>query len=239
MRVKFLLQINFEEIIVLPPYNASSLNASDVTAFNMTEAFNITDVDIQFSQPVETAPVYLFCCALSLAAISAFLRAGFVLKFFAMICCIAVQGCVLSLSQLYAFYDHEMEGTRFVDLFMYFFACFDFISSLKYDLFLLLIFPCSHFNLATTGLFFLMLIAIVLHILDRQGDFVARTDFLWKAKLKTEQEEVETMRGINKVTFYDFHFFSINIVYAGRDDIGRKSGQFMHEPSPPLKISLI
>lgn len=55
-----------------------------------------------------------------------------------------------------------------------------------------------------------MLIAIVLHILDRQGDFVARTDFLWKAKLKTEQEEVETMRGINKVTFYDFPFFNIN-----------------------------
>lgn len=44
-----------------------------------------------------------------------------------------------------------------------------------------------------------MLIAMVLHILDRQGDFVARTDFLWKAKLKSEQEEVETMRGINKV----------------------------------------
>lgn len=50
-------------------------------------------------------------------------------------------------------------------------------------------------------MFFLLLIAIVLHVLDRQGDFVARTDFLWKAKLKTEQEEVETMRGINKVTF--------------------------------------
>lgn len=36
------------------------------------------------------------------------------------------------------------------------------------------------------------------------GDFVARTDFLWKAKLKTEQEEVETMRGINKVTLFLF-----------------------------------
>lgn len=50
-----------------------------------------------------------------------------------------------------------------------------------------------------------MVIAIVLHILDRQGDFVARTDFLWKAKLKTEQEEVETMRGINKVIL-SLHF---------------------------------
>lgn len=49
------------------------------------------------------------------------------------------------------------------------------------------------------GIFYLLTIAIVLYILDRQGDFVARTDFLWKAKLKIEQEEVETMRGINKV----------------------------------------
>lgn len=45
----------------------------------------------------------------------------------------------------------------------------------------------------------LLLVIIVLHTLDRQGEFVSRTDFLWKAKLKVEQEEVETMRGINKV----------------------------------------
>lgn len=51
------------------------------------------------------------------------------------------------------------------------------------------------------GVLFLVLIATVLHILDRQGEFVARTDFIWKAKLKVEQEEVETMRGINKVGF--------------------------------------
>lgn len=74
-------------------------------------------------------------------------------------------------------------------------------------------FSGSHFGLTTTGVFFLILIAIVLHILDRQGDFVARTDFLWKAKLKTEQEEVETMRGINKVTFFFlcmiFHFSTL------------------------------
>lgn len=54
-------------------------------------------------------------------------------------------------------------------------------------------------GLAVQGVLFLMLIATVLHILDRQGEFVARTDFIWKAKLKVEQEEVETMRGINKV----------------------------------------
>lgn len=73
--------------------------------------------------------------------------------------------------------------------------------------FLRLFFFSSLFNvsnrfplgLAAEGSLFLILIAVVLHILDRQGDFVSRTDFLWKAKLKVEQEEVETMRGINKV----------------------------------------
>lgn len=40
---------------------------------------------------------------------------------------------------------------------------------------------------------------VLFHILDRQIEFTSRTDFLWKAKLKVEQEEVETMRGINKI----------------------------------------
>lgn len=102
----------------MPSFNASSLNSSDA-GFNWTDALNVTDIDIQYSQPVQTAPVYLFCCALSLAAISAFLRAGFVLKFIAMICCIAVQGCILSLSKLFAFYDHETGRERF-DTFLYF-----------------------------------------------------------------------------------------------------------------------
>lgn len=71
----------------------------------------------------------------------------------------------------------------------------------------------SMLGLAARGVLFLILIAVVLHILDRQGEFVARTDFLWKAKLKIEQEEVETMRGINKVTLIksrtsDWHFTS-------------------------------
>lgn len=39
----------------------------------------------------------------------------------------------------------------------------------------------------------------MLHILDRQIEFTSKTAFLWKTKLKVEQEEVETMRGINKI----------------------------------------
>ncbi|XKL63974.1 hypothetical protein PGB90_006338 [Kerria lacca] len=45
----------------------------------------------------------------------------------------------------------------------------------------------------------IIVIIILLHILDRQIEFTARTDFLWQTKLKVEQEEVETMRGINKI----------------------------------------
>lgn len=47
----------------------------------------------------------------------------------------------------------------------------------------------------------LVVIVILFHIMDRQIEFTSRTDYLWKAKLKVEQEEVETMRGINKVIF--------------------------------------
>lgn len=39
----------------------------------------------------------------------------------------------------------------------------------------------------------------MLHILDRQIEYTSRTDFLWQNKLKIEQDEVETMRGINKI----------------------------------------
>ncbi|KAK0098595.1 hypothetical protein PV326_006343 [Microctonus aethiopoides] len=47
--------------------------------------------------------------------------------------------------------------------------------------------------------YLLFLIASILHVLDRQIEFTTRTDFLWKNKLKVEQDEVETMRGINKI----------------------------------------
>lgn len=69
-------------------------------------------------------------------------------------------------------------------------------------------------GLAVQGSLFLILIAVILHILDRQGDFVARTDFLWKAKLKVEQEEVETMRGINKVSEFLIILFIVLAIAA-------------------------
>ncbi|KAF7992438.1 hypothetical protein HCN44_001763 [Aphidius gifuensis] len=62
----------------------------------------------------------------------------------------------------------------------------------------------------------LFIIALVLHVLDRQIEFTSRTDYLWKNKLKVEQDEVETMRGINKILLENIlpahvahHFLSI------------------------------
>ena len=39
----------------------------------------------------------------------------------------------------------------------------------------------------------------LLHTLDRQTERTARADFLWRSKQRGEQDDVETMRGINKV----------------------------------------
>ncbi|XP_076333991.1 adenylate cyclase type 2-like isoform X2 [Tachypleus tridentatus] len=52
-------------------------------------------------------------------------------------------------------------------------------------------------HIHTTSFFVVFL--VVLHVLDRQMEFTFRADFLWRAKLRVEQDEVETMGSINKV----------------------------------------
>ncbi|KAG5326148.1 ADCY2 cyclase, partial [Acromyrmex heyeri] len=47
--------------------------------------------------------------------------------------------------------------------------------------------------------YLLILVSLILHILDRQVEYTSRMDILWKSKLRVEQDEVETMRGINKI----------------------------------------
>jgi len=58
----------------------------------------------------EISPVYLFLCALSLSAISAFLRAGFILKLFMMILTVLLQTFILYTSQLFERYDEIHES---------------------------------------------------------------------------------------------------------------------------------
>lgn len=47
--------------------------------------------------------------------------------------------------------------------------------------------------------YLLVLVSLILHNLDRQVEYTSRMDILWKSKLRVEQDEVETMRGINKI----------------------------------------
>jgi len=51
------------------------------------------------------APIFLFCCAVSLAAISAFLRSGFILKLLTMLLALVGQMTVLHYSDLYVQYN--------------------------------------------------------------------------------------------------------------------------------------
>ncbi|XP_063915135.1 adenylate cyclase type 2 isoform X2 [Zophobas morio] len=115
---------------------------------------------------METLPTYLYSSVLSLAAISVFLRMGFLLKL-----CLMVASVIIHII-LY----------RYMDLF----------NDPHYDKF-------SAIPLEVKSALVLTVVVIFFHILDRQIEFTSRTDYLWKAKLKVEQEEVETMRGINKI----------------------------------------
>lgn len=55
---------------------------------------------------LEISPIYLFLCGLSLSAISAFLRAGFILKLIVMICTVFAQTAILYMSRLFKDYDY-------------------------------------------------------------------------------------------------------------------------------------
>ncbi|XP_054736031.1 adenylate cyclase type 2 isoform X1 [Anastrepha obliqua] len=148
-------------------------NLSDSSSSSISNGTYLADViytNLQIplynSNQIENAPIYMFCCAISLAAVSAFLRSGFILKLVTMVVALVCQIVMLSFSDLYIVFNLRQ------------------INALPIEL---------------KGFLLLLLVIAVLHTLDRQGEYVARTDFLWKAKLKVEQEEVETMRGINKI----------------------------------------
>ncbi|XP_073843090.1 adenylate cyclase type 2-like isoform X2 [Musca autumnalis] len=145
---------------------ASNLNLTGIS--NISNDSSIPDIDTISPFPdLQIAPIYLFCCAISLAAVSAFLRSGFILKFFAMVVAAVCQIVVLHFSNLFELYNAR--------------------------------YRMDYLPIEVKSFLLLLLVVAVLHTLDRQGEYVARTDFLWKAKLKVEQEEVETMRGINKI----------------------------------------
>nr|XP_036216570.1 adenylate cyclase type 2 isoform X1 [Bactrocera oleae] len=157
--------LELESINVESNVNTSSMLTPNDTSVSGVMYTNLQENAYNLNQ-IENAPIYLFCSAISLAAISAFLRSGFILKLITMVAALICQMVMLSFSDLYAIYNRQQLNALPIDL---------------------------------KGFLLLLLVVAVLHTLDRQGEYVARTDFLWKAKLKVEQEEVETMRGINKI----------------------------------------
>ncbi|XP_050351953.1 adenylate cyclase type 2-like isoform X1 [Nymphalis io] len=126
--------------------------------------------ELQFDIDIDSAPSYLYSSVLTLASISVFLRVGFVLKLVLMVLTLLGHISLFAVAELFSQYQKQDANTEF--------------STLPYA--------------AKAGLI-LVFLAALLHILDRQIEFTSRTDFLWKDKLKFEQEEVETMRGINKI----------------------------------------
>ncbi|GFG37885.1 hypothetical protein Cfor_07375, partial [Coptotermes formosanus] len=118
---------------------------------------------------VDNVPSYLYSSVLSLATISVFLRVGFLLKFALML--------VVTVFHLTLYNSLQIVSSYY---------------SRQHDGF-----EAVPHQLKTALLLAIMI--TLLHVLDRQIEFTSRTDFLWKAKLKVEQEEVETMRGINKI----------------------------------------
>ncbi|XP_052741648.1 adenylate cyclase type 2-like isoform X3 [Bicyclus anynana] len=119
---------------------------------------------------VDYAPSYLYSSVLTLASISVFLQMSFVLKLVMMLLTLILHISLFATADLFSRFQIQDSSTEY--------------SMLPYA--------------AKAGLV-LVFLAALLHILDRQIEFTSRTDFLWKDKLKFEQEEVETMRGINKI----------------------------------------
>ncbi|XP_058793557.1 adenylate cyclase type 2 isoform X2 [Phymastichus coffea] len=119
--------------------------------------------------PSSIAPMYVECAAIGLVVGWTHLRVGSLLKLGVMV---ASAGCLLgALSQWPPMRDYYSQ-------------------------------PSNEFfrvhYLAQLG-FPLALVGLVLHVLDRRIEYTSRTHFLWRTKLKVEQDEVETMRGINKI----------------------------------------
>nr|XP_015833065.1 PREDICTED: adenylate cyclase type 2 isoform X1 [Tribolium castaneum] len=136
-------------------------NGSVIDNRTLSTLINEFDAEIYSMEPT-----YLYSSALALAAISVFLRMGFILKLGLMVASVILHIFVYSYLDFFRDYHNDK-----------FFAIpFELKSALV-----------------------LAIVVIFFHILDRQIEFTSRTDYLWKAKLKVEQEEVETMRGINKI----------------------------------------
>ncbi|XP_063827989.1 adenylate cyclase type 2-like [Ostrinia nubilalis] len=158
---------------VINLFQPTMIEEIPISIRNGSEQVNSTLISVTptlYFSEVDSAPSYLYSSVITLACISVFLRVGFVLKLVLMCATLATHISMFAASDLFDHYHGLESGNEFSMV------------------------PWA----ARAGLV-LVFVAALLHVMDRQIEFTSRTDFLWKDKLKFEQEEVETMRGINKI----------------------------------------
>ncbi|XP_065223947.1 adenylate cyclase type 2 isoform X2 [Planococcus citri] len=158
------------------PANSNGYILKNETAIDMnvntSEIVNATRLPNYTDKFAQFYKYYQYSSIITLAVMSVFLRISFIVKFCFMVISASVH--VLIYINRYKMPTDAIYYTSYYEPF----------AELPWELRLLL--P-------------IVVIIVLLHVLDRQIEFTARTDFLWQQKLKVEQEEVETMRGINKI----------------------------------------
>lgn len=86
-----------EPMLVIQDDNLTTANDTNTTTTTLPPFIRPQNADIP--------PIYLFLCGLSLSAISAFLRAGFILKLVMMILTVILQTVILYTSSLFEEYE--------------------------------------------------------------------------------------------------------------------------------------
>ncbi|XP_031835270.1 adenylate cyclase type 2 Ac76E isoform X2 [Nomia melanderi] len=140
-----------------------------VTVFLSILSSMLSLIDVDQTNGYDAMPLYVYSAVMVLIVGWTHLRVDFLLKFFVM--CTSVTTILVTLSQVpIVWLYHAIENDEYYHI----------------------------HSLLRIG-YSLVIVCLVLHVLDRQVEYTSRVDFLWQSKLKVEQEQVETMRGINKI----------------------------------------
>uniref|UniRef100_A0A224XHA5 adenylate cyclase n=1 Tax=Panstrongylus lignarius TaxID=156445 RepID=A0A224XHA5_9HEMI len=157
------------------PDRPKEVTVLDISTDSSKVPVNITvtdDIPVTMidDQLLASVPSYLMSSVLSLAVVSVFLRLGFLLKLLLMLVVAGIHYGLFISQPLFRGYFYGIAN--------------DSLTYVPWELKLAVAISC---------------VTALLHVLDRQVEFTTRTDYQWRAKLLIEQEEVETMRGINKI----------------------------------------
>ncbi|EGI68055.1 ADCY2 cyclase, partial [Acromyrmex insinuator] len=140
-----------------------------ITALLAIASSVISLIEIDYVAGYNIVPVYIYSPVIALVVGWTHLRVDFLLKLGVMLLSVTIILVIFSQAPVIQMY-YENLGAKFHGV---------------------------HY-LIQVG-YLLILVSLILHILDRQVEYTSRMDILWKSKLRVEQDEVETMRGINKI----------------------------------------